>query len=166
MTTKHYRKENGDYIGVFADGAKPPKGAVECAAPDNGNAKWANDKWEIGIEKSSVDNEREKRMDQGLLFNGNIYDFDLWSQVNIGFMAIGAKRAIDKGAKVGDYRWANPLADFQWITKDNKRIKMDAHDMSAFGDAATLLKTKLVFKSRDLKDMEKIPQDFDDDKHW
>jgi hypothetical protein len=116
--------------------------------------------------KALVNRERTKRTDAGFVFDGNKYDSDPVSIRNITGAATMANFAILRGALPKDYRWSSKDKDFEWIIADNTTVKLDAHQMSQLGIAAAVWVESVIFKARALKNMEKIPEDYQDDKHW
>jgi len=53
MTTLHFRKANGDYIGGF-EGSSPIDG-IECTAPPHGESNWDGVRWNDRQEKIDRD---------------------------------------------------------------------------------------------------------------
>ena len=43
--TKHYVDADGNYLGGYGDGAKPPAEAVECEQPPHGQMRKAGNDW-------------------------------------------------------------------------------------------------------------------------
>lgn len=118
------------------------------------------------VTPDEVDIERDRRVDLGVTYNGEVYQSKIGDRENIAGASQLAMMAIMDGAKKGDYRWAYENTDFQWITADNEVVKLDAYETFALGKAAAETKQKLIFAARQLKDMNPIPSDFTDDKWW
>jgi hypothetical protein len=74
--------------------------------------------------------------------------------------------AILGGAAAGDLRWADPDADFAWITADNSLMPMDAQTAVELGKAWAAYKERLIFAARALKDMAQLPADYTADQYW
>jgi len=110
--------------------------------------------------------ERQRRLELGFTFGGNVFDFDTEAITNINGAGSSAGIAVALGSSVNDYRWANAAVDFKWLAKNNLSVLMDAHDCFAFSQAAMAHKSAHVFAARTLKDMTIIPADFIDDKYW
>jgi hypothetical protein len=51
MTAKYYIDKNGEYLGGFADGALPPKGAIEVPMRPASNMVFVDGVWENDIEQ-------------------------------------------------------------------------------------------------------------------
>lgn len=120
----------------------------------------------ISVEKEQVNEERDRRIQAGVPFEGHVFDYNQMGKDNIESRAILAKLAIMNGSKKGDYRWFDPDSDFTWITQSNEKILMDAYQVSELGNTAMKWTTDHVFAARNLKDMTPIPQDYKDDKYW
>ena len=45
MTAQHFADENGNYVGVFIDGASPPEGCVGVTVPPTAKHKWNGTQW-------------------------------------------------------------------------------------------------------------------------
>lgn len=118
------------------------------------------------IDAMEVNAERDRRISAGLTWNGHEFDFDQTSKADIngaGALAIGA---IATGAVVGDFRWHGGATPFQWVTRANVRVDLDAYDMLDLSKAAAEHVRSHVFAARDLKDMVTVPADYQDDSHW
>lgn len=118
------------------------------------------------IESRHVNLERDRRLEENLVYNGKGFDYDSVSKQRITGAATLAKFAIIAGAQIGDFRWANANSDFQWITKDNSLMTMDAYMMSDLGDTAAAHESAHIFAALALKNMDPIPTDYQDDQYW
>jgi hypothetical protein len=110
--------------------------------------------------------ERDRRIDGGFEFQGNVYQSGATDRENILGSAQLAFMAVLNGAVAGDYRWASADTDFMWIALDNTLVPMDAPTVVDFGKTASAFKQAMIFKARTLKNMETLPADFTDDKWW
>lgn len=180
-----------DSLGVYvdsyeiADDAPIPANAVLTAPPELSKGQYAQYnrgayEWSVidsyptptapTITTDQVDAERNRRIDDGIEFEGVRYQTRQTEvhtdRENIAGMAQLAFMAIVGGAVEGDLRWANPDEDFAWIAEDNSLVPMDAPTVVAFGKAAAARKLQLIQAARALKDMDPIPVDYTDDKWW
>lgn len=104
-------------------------------------------------ERSALVNiERDRRINQGFEFNG------------IRFQSRADDRENIKGAVM--IAMYDPTYSSDWIAEDNSTVHMDASTLFAFGRTAAEHKQHLIFKARQIKDMNPIPADFVDDKWW
>ncbi len=113
-----------------------------------------------------IDQERDRRIDAGLEFQGVQYQSRAADRENIAGAAQLAFMAVVAGARTNDLRWSSPDSYFVWIASNNNLVPMDAQTVVAFGRAAAERKQSLILAGRDLKDMSPIPADFTDDKWW
>ena len=113
-----------------------------------------------------VDQERDRRIEAGMTFNGVRYQTRAQDRENVAGASIMALAAMVNGAQPGDLRWHGGASDFVWIAEDNSLNTMDAQTFFAFGQAMAAHKSALIFAARALKDMAEIPADYADDKHW
>lgn len=113
-----------------------------------------------------VDVERDRRIDAGVEFSGVLYQSRAGDRENIAGSAQLAFMAIVGGAQPNDLRWSDPAEDFFWIAADNSRVPMDAHTVVEFGNVAARHKHARIVAGSNLKQMEQIPADFQDDKWW
>lgn len=117
----------------------------ETTASENLNKQMA--------ERSALVNiERDRRINQGFEFNG------------IRFQSRADDRENIKGAVM--IAMYDPTYSSDWIAEDNSTVHMDAPTLFAFGRTAAEHKQYLIFKARQIKDMNPIPADFADDKWW
>lgn len=110
--------------------------------------------------------ERDRRVDAGFSFDGAVYQSRPGDRENIAAAGTLAAVALMNGAQPGDLRWADIDTDFVWIAADNALVAMDAPAMIAFSRAAVAHKKAHIFAARSLKDMDPIPDDYADDRHW
>lgn len=115
---------------------------------------------------AEIDDERDRRIDAGIEFQGVMFQSRATDRENIAGAAQLGFMAVVAGAQSGDLRWSSPDADFTWIASDNTLVPMDAQTVVAFGKAAAERKQALIFAARQLKDMQPIPVDYADDKWW
>lgn len=95
---------------------------------------------------------RDVKIDGGFTWNGHVFQSRASDRENIIGSAVAAQLAIGQGATPGDYRWANPDSDFQWITADNSLVTLDAFDVLSMYAAGIAFKTNLTFFARAMKD--------------
>jgi hypothetical protein len=114
-----------------------------------------------------VNAERSRRLDGGFVYRGVEYDSDKGARDSIASasaMALGAMIE-DPGGEKG-LRWADPDRDFAWIAANNVAVPMTAAECYAFAQAAMAYASSLIIAARNLKDIDPIPGDATDDKHW
>lgn len=116
--------------------------------------------------RDQINAERDRRINGGYLFQGHVYQTGGSDRENIAGVFSEALLAVFKGVSAGDYRWRNPEADFRWITQDNSTVRMDAQTMIEFGKAVSQHKEVHIFAAAQLKALDPIPLDFDDDRYW
>lgn len=145
-----------------------PNGLQVCAAaPGQVFGEYQLLPWEISAPaRSAVNDERDRRIFSGFVFQGVRFQSRLEDQKRIAGAGTLAVMAIVLGAKAGDYRWHGGDEDFSWIAEDNSLVKMDAQTVIAFGQAAANHESLHVFAARSLKELDPIPADFADDKYW
>ncbi|WP_167509267.1 DUF4376 domain-containing protein [Pseudomonas oryzihabitans] len=122
----------------------------------------------VPVESYQVDQERDRRISVGFIFDGKTYQTESQSDRENILGALGtalAAIAVD-GAQAGNLHWADPGFDFFWIAADNSRVPMDAQTCLAFARAAVARKSLLVIAGNTLKQLQPIPQDYTDDKYW
>ena len=123
------------------------------------------------ISPEQVNDEKERRINGGFIFQGKPYQTDSSSRENIAGAKSMATDAISQGAVEGNYNWQKIVdysidIPFAWITSDNEVVFMDAQTVLKFGYAALAYKQNLIFKALALKAMNPIPTDYTDDKYW
>ena len=101
---------------------------------------------------SSIDVERDRRIDAGFDFEGVRYQSRPTDRENIAGAVLVAM--------------ADPSYTTSWIASDNSVVQMDAATLLRFGRAAADRKQALIFAGRQLKDMQPIPADYTADKWW
>jgi hypothetical protein len=116
----------------------------------------------------AINAERLRRVTAGFMFNDVRYQSDETSQSIIAEYALAAHGAVlnDPESIVGSLRWFDPDADFEWIAEDNTTHAMDAPTFVEFAEALIAHKSAHIKAARHLKSLEKIPEDYADDKHW
>lgn len=95
---------------------------------------------------------RDELIDGGVNFRSVVYQTRPTDRENIIGAALMASLAVAAGAQPGDYRWADPAADFEWIAMDNSKVQMDALTVIELGKAQAARKQELIFKARWIKD--------------
>jgi len=125
------------------------------------------------IMPAQVNEERDRRIHEGLPYMNHLFEFDNSSKENITGAATSAKFALVLGADPTDLKWhvtdpaEKELAQpFSWITADNTRLEMTAPMVSGLGDIAANWVSIHIFAARNLKDLPEIPADYEDDKYW
>lgn len=118
------------------------------------------------LDRDSVDAERDRRINGGFTFDGRNYDSDGDSRQSIAENGNLAGMAIINKVAHGTLDWLIDGEDFGWIDHDNNFVPMDAFTMVDLARAAAAHKSALVMAARRLKDLEEIPADYADDKHW
>lgn len=121
---------------------------------------------ELPPDNSDVNRERDRRLAADFEFRGKLYQRDPTSLQRITGAATLAGFAIAAGSQPGNLRWANPESDFGWIASDNTITPMDAQTCFAFGQAAAAVETRLIFRAKELRGMDPIPDDYTDDSWW
>lgn len=145
-------------------------------------AVWNYSYWEIHDEKVlpappppppppqmwQVDQERDRRVSLGFVYNGKAFMTESQSQIDdiLGKMTDALAAITVDQAQAGDLRWASPDYDFAWSAADGTLVPMDAQTCLAFTRAAVRRKTLLVGAGLALKAMNPIPVDYMDDKYW
>lgn len=116
--------------------------------------------------KALVNAERDRRIKSGFVHRGTLFQNTPADQKRIADARATALAAIINGAEPGDKKWTGQAAAFAWIAADNSLVTMDAQETLAFGEAAARWESDHVFAARALKDMDPIPSDYTDNKHW
>lgn len=99
-----------------------------------------------------VDFERDRRTAETFKFKNRLYQLRPKDVQNVTGAALAATLAIMNGAQVGDLRWSDPDADFEWIATNNNTVTMDAQTVVEFANAAMAHRSRLIFKARSIKD--------------
>lgn len=115
---------------------------------------------------AAVKAECDRRLVADFEFNGVMFQRDPTSLQRITGAATLAGFAIAAGVRPGNLRWANPDRDFAWIASDNSLVEMDAQTAFAFGQAAAAVETRIIYAAKALREMDPIPDDYDDDRWW
>jgi hypothetical protein len=125
------------------------------------------------VTSDDVDNEAERRISAGFVFEGVLYQCRDKDRENIAGGKSAATDAITiYGAQPGDLAWQrllDPTAPelFKWIAADNAEVPMDAYTMMRLGYAALAWKQSHIFAARAVKNMAPIPADFgSNDSYW
>jgi len=117
--------------------------------------------------KAAIMAERDRRLCLPFTFQGKAYDRSEQSVSRIAGAGTLALAAIVNGAQPGNLNWhGDPVNPFGWIAADNSVTLMDAQTMFAFGQACAQIETTLVFKARNLKNMNPIPADYTAEAYW
>lgn len=118
------------------------------------------------IRPYQVDAERDRRIADGIVFEGVEYQTRPQDRTNLSDAALAARDAVADGFTEGDYRWETAGKDFEWIAADNTRVRMDAPTVLRFANAMISHKRERIFAARTIKDMDPVPTDFADDSYW
>lgn len=113
--------------------------------------------------------ERDRRLNLDFEFQGKTYQRDGKSLRRITGASTLAGFAVAVGSPVGNLLWHSPedgVSEFGWIASDDSITPMDAQTCFAFGQAAAAVESNLVFAAKYLREMDPIPADIADDKHW
>lgn len=105
------------------------------------------------LDEGDVDDERDRRLERGFIFEGYRYQTREKDKSNITGAFIAAQGAISAGAQPGDFFWKNPDKAFQFIDADNNLVPMDAQTVIRFGFAALNHIERVTLAGRNLKDM-------------
>lgn len=117
--------------------------------------------------RAQIDDERDRRILNGFLFNGDIFDSRPEDQKRISGAGTLAFVSIVQGIGTpGNYFWHGEVTPFVWITKTNSLMPLDAPSVIELGKAAAKWESQHVFAARALKDMSTIPADFANDAYW
>lgn len=99
----------------------------------------------------TVEQERDKRIDGGFVFQNVLYQTRPDDRENIAGASQLALAAMINGVHPGNLRWADADQDFGWIAADNSVIPMDAETMFAFGTSALAWKKSCIFAAFNIK---------------
>ncbi|MET3602022.1 hypothetical protein [Martelella mangrovi] len=116
--------------------------------------------------RNAVDAERDRRIADGFRFGGVVYQSRPGDIDKISRWAASARSATEAGAVAGDYRWHGQDYDFAWIAADNTTHKLDAPAMVALGEAVLAHEQAHVLAARQIKDMDPVPADYENDSYW
>lgn len=118
-----------------------------------------------------IKDERDRRLQADFEFQGKMFQRDDKSLKRITGAASLAGFYLGAGGDPTSLKWhatpdnPNPN-DFGWIASDNTVVPMDAATVFAFGQAAANVESRLVFKYAALRNMDPLPEDYEDDKWW
>lgn len=111
--------------------------------------------------RDALNSERDALIEGGFthVVRGTSYTFQSRQsdRENLATMGMQAQLAKAGGAQSGNYRWhlsdpqAEGATDFEWITANNERVKLDAPEMVALFQAGIAFKSAKTFYARDLK---------------
>lgn len=119
------------------------------------------------ITSKTVDKERDRRADGGVVFAGKRYQTRPQDRENINGAGTLALAALVQGIGPGNYNWHGKPTPFEWIAEDNSTVQMDAPTVLAFGAAVASLKSDMIHCARKLKDLDPVPADFEtNDEYW
>ncbi len=114
----------------------------------------------------NITRKRDELTSAGIDFAGKRMQTRPEDRENIAGASTMALGAMIQGAQSGDYRWADPDHDFEWIAEDNSVIKLDAQTMFAFGSAVAAMKSKYITIASAMKKIEPLPQNYEDPSWW
>ena len=121
----------------------------------------------IVISSEQVNVERDRRITSGFDYMGHRFQSDDFSQRNIMDASQVADAAIADGAEDDDYSWRyGDPEDFAWIDADNVPVPMTAYDVRGLAQHLINWKEHCIWVARDIKDLDPIPLDYQDDSHW
>jgi hypothetical protein len=172
--------DSGQWTGVSRDISETegsPRGWTSSPPPGNIPsgmvAVWTGGSWVVSspalptpVTSDQVDQERDRRIDGGFVFQGKSFQSRPDDRENIAGASTAALSAIVAGAQPGDLRWDGGDQDFAWISLDNTLVPMDAQTVFDFGKTAMAHKQSHIFAARAIKDLSPIPQDYRDDRWW
>lgn len=116
--------------------------------------------------RAQINAERDRRAENGFIFNGVKFQSRLQDQKRITGAGILASIAISQGSQPGDLYWHGEEEPFVWISAENVLVPMDAYTVIQFGKTAAEWESKHVFAAHALKNLTPIPKDYQDDKYW
>jgi len=119
--------------------------------------------------RAKVDAERDRRSARGFIFGGNLYQARPVDIQNITGAGALAGLSVLTGSQPGDYRWHGGDSDFEWISEDDSKVKMDAPTCFAFAQTAMAHVSAHVFAGNAIKALlgtENEPADITDDALW
>ena len=116
--------------------------------------------------RAAVNAERDRRIAEGFLFNGRIYQFRPEDKARINGAGSLAGFAIASGSEQGNVFWHGGPSPFTWISADNTEVQMDAQTMFAMAQAAAAHEAAHVFAAKSLKDTSPIPENYTDEAFW
>jgi len=127
---------------------------LSVPAPDVDPAEWRADP-ETGtaefvdkpVQPDEVDAERDRRIEEGVEFNGHVFEID----------------ARSLSAIVNVVTTGQP---YTWITMDNQQVALSVEDLRTLHSTAFQQVSILTLAARALKDLPVIPENYKDDDHW
>lgn len=156
--------------------------SVPPEIPDGKFAVWNWSFWEIRDEKAApppppppppvqawqVDQERDRRVGLGFVYNGKAFETSSQSQMNdiLGKMTDAMAAILIDQVDPTSLKWSDPDHDFAWSAADGSLVPMTAPECLEFTRAAVRRKEQLVAAGLMLKAMDPIPQDYWQDQHW
>lgn len=143
-------------------------------------ARWNDFKWDWDIVDSKpvppppsaqpwqIDQERDRRVTMGFVYNGKAFDTASQSQMNdiLGKMTDAMAAILIDQVEPDSLRWSDPNHDFAWSAADGSLVPMTAAECLEFTRAAVRRKEKLVAAGLALKAMDPIPTDYYLDSYW
>jgi len=158
-------------VAVIADGAEPAPGTMDV--PDGtyvGPGMLYQDgafvPAPIVVTGDMVDAERDRRIEAGMVYNGQRFQTRAQDRENMVGACTWALRAIMLGAEPGDYYWHGGESPFVWIAEDNSTQQFDAQTLFDLGQRMAAHKQAHIFAARALKDLDPIPPDYTADNYW
>lgn len=120
------------------------------------------------IQPWQVDQERDRRVGMGFVYNGKAFETNSQSQMNdiLGKMTDSLAAILIDQVDPDSLRWSDPDHDFAWSAADGSLVPMTATECLEFTRAAVRRKEKLVAAALMLKAMDTIPQDYFFDSYW
>lgn len=137
---------------------------------DSGDYDWVDNAWvkiEHAITSDMVNTERNRRLALPFEFEGNIYDRDERSLARItGAATLAGFYLANPANDPTSVFWHGGQTPFTWITATNTVVQLSALQTFMMGRAAANRESFLIFKGKEIKDMQPIPQDYTDDSWW
>lgn len=120
------------------------------------------------IQPWQVDQEKERRVSLGFIYDGKAFVTESQSQIDdiLGMMTDSLEAITVDGAYPGNLHWASAKYEFSWPAADGTRVPMDAQTCLDFTRTAARRKSLLVAAGLALKAMDPIPADYMADKYW
>lgn len=125
---------------------------------------WYMDPPVVSLSTQDVDQERDRRVNSGIIFEGLPFQTTPAARESITTASVRALVAIVRGVKKVDAR--EKSASYTWITTSNKLVELDAQQLIDLGNKVAEWQSANVLAARAIKDLPKIPADFRDDKYW
>lgn len=120
------------------------------------------------IQPWQVDQERDRRVAMGFVYNGKAFETNSQSQMNdiLGKMTDSMAAILIDRVDPASLKWSDPDHDFYWSAADGSLVPMTAPECLEFTRAAVRRKEQLVAAGLALKAMDPIPQDYWTDNYW